>query len=286
MNRRYKIGNIDGKSNYHTHSLYCDGKNTPEEMIERAMELGFNSLGFSGHQFSVQDADYAMDTIKELGYREHINRLKKEYKGKIDIYLGIERDSLSSVTSGFDYVIGSTHHIPFEGDYIHVDYSPSMVDDSVRKYFQGDYMAYIEAYYQYEKNVLERTKGQIVGHFDLVSVFNGGDKFFNEKDPAYKRAAIKSCEGILEGFTEKKGRRELPKDFPEELAMLIDATGLPIFEINTGATAKGRRDVPYPAPFIIEYLADQGVPFVMNSDCHDRRYLDFGFGPLINRYNE
>ena len=35
--------------NLHTHTTYCDGKNTAEEMVQKAIELGFRSLGFSGH---------------------------------------------------------------------------------------------------------------------------------------------------------------------------------------------------------------------------------------------
>ena len=37
------------KCNYHTHTKYCDGKNTPDEMVQRAIELGFTHLGFSEH---------------------------------------------------------------------------------------------------------------------------------------------------------------------------------------------------------------------------------------------
>ena len=37
------------KSNLHTHSLYCDGRNTIDEMIQAAIRAGFESLGFSGH---------------------------------------------------------------------------------------------------------------------------------------------------------------------------------------------------------------------------------------------
>ena len=32
------------KSNYHTHTLFCDGVNTPREMAEQALALGFEAL--------------------------------------------------------------------------------------------------------------------------------------------------------------------------------------------------------------------------------------------------
>ena len=284
MNRRYRIANIHGKSNYHTHTYLCDGKNPPREMVERAVELGFSTLGFSGHQYSVQDSDYAMSPISELRYKDEILALKEEFKDQINIYLGIERDYCCETTQGYDYVIGSTHHLLKDGIWMSIDHSPGIMEEGVKKLFDGDYMAYIETYYELESKVLEKTGGQIVGHFDLVTVFNQGYPYFDEKDPAYIRAAKKSMEGIVDDFVSNKRAKNLPEGFPEELGVMIETTGMPIFEINTGATAKGRKDLPYPAPFLVEYLADMGVPMVMNSDCHDKRYLDFGFDALINRY--
>ena len=39
-------------ANFHTHSTFSDGKNTPEELINYAIEKGFCSLGFSAGGFS------------------------------------------------------------------------------------------------------------------------------------------------------------------------------------------------------------------------------------------
>lgn len=38
-------------SNLHTHTTYCDGKNSIEENILYAIEKNFISLGFSGHSY-------------------------------------------------------------------------------------------------------------------------------------------------------------------------------------------------------------------------------------------
>ena len=37
------------KTSFHTHTTFCDGKNTPEEMVVAAIEKGFVALGFSTH---------------------------------------------------------------------------------------------------------------------------------------------------------------------------------------------------------------------------------------------
>ena len=39
------------KQNLHTHTIYCDGINTPEELVEAAIAKGFDSIGFSGHSY-------------------------------------------------------------------------------------------------------------------------------------------------------------------------------------------------------------------------------------------
>lgn len=285
LEKRYRIGNLDGRSNFHTHTFYCDGKDEPRLMVERALELGFGSIGFSGHQYSEPDANYAMSKEDEKKYIKDIRALAKEFKGRINVYLGIERDYACEAYEGFQYVIGSCHHVLKDGVWLCVDESPEVMEKGVRELFGGDYMEYVKLYYEMEAKVLEKTHGQIVGHFDLVTKFNSGNKYFDENSEEYKRLAIESCDRIIDSFMESENYKSLPAGFPPELGFLIENTGMPIFEINTGATVKGLRDIPYPAPFIIEHLADRGAPMIISSDCHDRRYLDFGFGPLKNRYD-
>ena len=41
------------KGNLHTHTTYCDGNNSPEEMVLDAISAGFNVLGFSGHSYTL-----------------------------------------------------------------------------------------------------------------------------------------------------------------------------------------------------------------------------------------
>ena len=39
------------RQNLHTHTTFCDGKDTPEELVEAAIAKGFDSIGFSGHSY-------------------------------------------------------------------------------------------------------------------------------------------------------------------------------------------------------------------------------------------
>ena len=60
--------------NYHTHTTFSDGKNTPEEIVNFAIEKGLKALGFSDHAFTEHDQRYCMkDTC---GYAREVKRLK------------------------------------------------------------------------------------------------------------------------------------------------------------------------------------------------------------------
>ena len=37
------------KTNYHTHTIWCDGKDDPETVILSAIDKGFDEIGFSSH---------------------------------------------------------------------------------------------------------------------------------------------------------------------------------------------------------------------------------------------
>ena len=59
-------------ANFHTHSTFCDGKNTPEEIVLAALEKGFVSIGFSSHGYTPYDLRYCMKDTD--GYIADIKR--------------------------------------------------------------------------------------------------------------------------------------------------------------------------------------------------------------------
>ena len=65
----------DYKQNLHTHTTYCDGKDTPEQVVLKAIEKGFNSIGFSGHAPNNYSGFSYKRTIPE--YIEEIKRRGK-----------------------------------------------------------------------------------------------------------------------------------------------------------------------------------------------------------------
>ena len=106
---------MNNKQNLHIHSTYADGKDTPEEMILEAINRNFASIGFSEHSYMCfSDYPYQMTVSDTEKYKQEIKALKEKYKGKIDIFCGMEFEMYSDVpTNGFDYLIGSVHYLDY-----------------------------------------------------------------------------------------------------------------------------------------------------------------------------
>ena len=116
------------KYNYHTHTFRChhaEGKD--EEYVLRAIEAGYEEIGFSDHCAWPFEDGYVSymrmipDEIEE--YTESVKALREKYKDKIRIKLGWEceyferhMDWLKETAKkyGFDYFILGHHYTPYE----------------------------------------------------------------------------------------------------------------------------------------------------------------------------
>ena len=239
-------------SNYHTHTYFCDGKNSPEEMVQRAIELGCPELGFSGHSYLSSGASYCMTLEGTEKYKAEIRRLQEKYAGQIKILLGIEMDYFSEIsTDDYDYVIGSVHAVCKDGRYLDVDHTRQIFMDDVKNYYGGDYYSYIEDYYALVADVYRKTKCRIIGHFDLVTKFNESGDLFDPNHPRYQAAANNALDALMKAPV--------------------------ILEVNTGAMARGYTTMPYPAKDILSRWIAAGKPVHFASDCHDTKKLLFAY---------
>ena len=82
-------------SNFHTHTSFCDGKDSAEELVLRAIELGCSEIGFSGHSFVEFDKECCMSITGCEEYKKEIIALREKYADKIKILLGVEQDIYS-----------------------------------------------------------------------------------------------------------------------------------------------------------------------------------------------
>lgn len=244
-------------SNFHTHTRFCDGRDTPAELVEEALRLGCPALGFSGHAHVPFD-DCCMTVEGTAAYRREIRRLQAAFAGRIALYCGIEQDYYSDLPpEGYDYIIGSVHYLEKDGEFLSVDLSRADFTESVRRCYGGDYYAFAEDYYAHVAALYARTGCGVVGHFDLVTKFNEGGALFDTAHPRYRRAALEALHSLLE--------RDV------------------IFELNTGAMARGYRSDPYPAPFLLDELCAHGARLLLSSDCHDKRLLLYGLEAYRNQ---
>ncbi|MBO5726657.1 MAG: PHP domain-containing protein, partial [Clostridia bacterium] len=133
----------------HTHTVYSDGKNTPEEMVLSAIEKGLKTIGISDHSYTSFDDSYCMKKETIDDYIKEITILKEKYRDKIEILCGIEQDLFSGQTDErFDYSIGSVHYFKFGEEYIDVDDSVETLKSAAEKYFGGDIYSLLEEYYR------------------------------------------------------------------------------------------------------------------------------------------
>ena len=244
-------------SNCHTHTRFCDGKNTPEEIVREAIRLGCPELGFSGHSYTVFDESYCMSQAGTQAYMTAIRELQEKYRDKIKILLGIEQDYYSNApTDAYDYVIGSVHYVKKDGCYLPVDESKEIQQENVRKFYNGDFYGFIEDYYATVADLYRKTRCQIVGHFDLIKKFNGAQDLFDPRHPRYQAAANKALTALLTAPT--------------------------ALEVNTGGIARGYIKEPYPARDVLAQWLESGKPVLFASDCHNADQLLFGYDVYKN----
>jgi len=236
------------KVNYHTHSTWCDGGDTPEAMARAAMEKGFDALGFSSHS----------DMVNDVGaYVADIRGLAERYRGQLRILCAIEAELAKPYERGpYDYVIGSHHFITApDGGFFAFDHTPQILAEGIRDHFGGDAVAFVKAYYAALRATLD-LDFDIVGHPDLVRKFNVKHPYFDETADWYHEEQEKTADAIA-------------------------ASGK-LVEVNTGAISRGWIDDAYPSPAFRQMLRARGVKFVLSSDAHSASALDCAFDRFDN----
>ena len=247
-------------SNVHTHSTYCDGANTLREMAEHALSLGFTDLGFSSHSPTPFDPDFP-GIVDEQVYRSEIAALKEEYCGRLGILCGVEQEAYRPVNrEDYDYIIGSVHYMPFDdGAMIPNDNSRTLVDVAARKYYRGDCLAMARDYYSMVVSSTQRDKPDIIGHFDLITKFNGDNSLFDENGKTYRDMALEALDAVIDTVVPYGG----------------------MIEVNTSVMVRKLRNNPYPAPFLMRRMVQRNVRAIITSDSHQASTLNTGFDAAL-----
>ena len=238
------------KTNYHTHSYFCDGKGQPEEYVRSAIEKGMTSIGFSGHSPVPFPSSWNMKLVDLPNYLAEIQRLKDVYQSEIQIYSGLEVDFIEGVCSiadfdqKLDYYIGSVHYLKQfdDGVFFNFDESASRFDLGIQQIFGGSIKEAVNYYFGQLCWMIENYQPPIIGHLDLIKKFNTGNRYFDENEKWFVDAATP--------VLELAKKHEL------------------VVEINTKGKARGA-DTLYPGPSILKRCLEMNVLLTVSADAHN-----------------
>ncbi len=231
----------------HNHTPLCNhATGTPKEYILEAIKQGIDIYGFSDHAPMKFDEKYRMNFSQMNEYESEINSLKEEFKNKIDIRLGYEVDFLDSfidervIKARVDYLIGSIHFINKWG-FDNPEFIGEYKNKDIDKIWQ-DYFDAIEA-------MAKSGLFQIVGHLDLIKVFN---------------------------FLPKKDIKLIAKDAIDA----IKKANMTV-EINSAGWRKPIKE-SYPSKELLKLCYEKDIPITFASDAHKVEDIGYKYQNALN----
>lgn len=237
-------------TNYHSHSLYCDGRAGMRDFVRMAVSRGFTSYGFSSHAPLPFPTHWSMEWDRMDDYLSEFRRLKEQYADRIELSVGLEIDYLNEdshpATARFqdlplDYRIGSVHMVyDPRGELVDVDVTADAFHRLVDKHFGGDLERVVRLYYERMARMVQLGGFDIVGHADKIH--------YN---------AVCYRPGLMD--------EAWYDDLVNDLFSLIAGQGMQV-EINT----KARHDLGtfYPDERYFGRLHRMDIPLQVNSDAH------------------
>jgi histidinol-phosphatase (PHP family) len=238
----------------HSGEFCCHAMDSLEEIVAAYIERGFDWVGITEHIPPVDDRFRYPEEIKAgLNVRQLYDRferyiaacrgLQKKYIQTIQLYVGFETEASSGSIPFIhdlvrlfepDYIVGSVHHV----DDIGFDYSADWYARAVAATgsLEALYCRYFDAQYQF----LSAVNPQVVGHFDLIRIF----------DPSYDATFALSS-------VQNRVRRNL------ELVHSLDM----IMDVNVRAITKGAAE-PYPTRTILRQAIAMGIAVAPGDDSH------------------
>lgn len=257
------------KFNYHSHSTFCDGKNTLEEMALSAIERGMQYFGFSAHSPVPFKNDFGLPTSEIDNYLEETKRLKKKYEDKIKLFTSMEFDYIPKISEdireraekyNLDYIISSIHLVSSENGLWFIDGSKQeSYDKGLIECFGGDIKKAVKAFYSQTNEMISKINPNILGHFDKVKMHNK-DRYFKEDEPWYRDLVMESIDLMKQNNT--------------------------ICEINTRGLYKGRSNDYFPQTPWIKALAQKQVRVTISTDCHKADEVDKLFVECSNHLKD
>jgi len=254
------------KSNFHTHTSYCDGKSSIESNIKQAIALGFQALGFSSHAPVFFENPWSISTMDDyMKYIEEVELYKKKYKEKVDVYKALEADYIPGFTHSFDflrekgdldYIIGGIHLVKNEETekLWFIDGELELFGKGLKKTFNSDIRKGVQQYFYQMNAMIENEKPDVIAHMDKI-VMNNKERFFSSTDKWYRDLAIETLELIAEKQV--------------------------LLEVNTRGFYKKKCKQLFPDLWILKEAKEKNIPVIISSDAHHISELDKGFDEAL-----
>ncbi|MCI0500358.1 MAG: histidinol-phosphatase [Epsilonproteobacteria bacterium] len=233
----------------HNHTYLCNhAHGEMEEYILKAIDLGIDVFGFSEHAPMKNFEDgYRLVLEKQDFYQNTVLELKEKYKNKIEILLGYEVDYIEGdyilddiLKAPVDYLIGSVHYLDkwgFDNPEFIGEYEKREIDTIWEEYFKA------------MQGMARSGHFDIVGHFDLMKVFN---------------------------FLPKKNMKELCFEALKEIKK-ADM----VIELNSSGLRKDVKE-QYPSQEILQMAYELKIPITFGSDAHMVEQVGLYYENLIN----
>jgi len=234
---------------------FCDhAENTLEEIIISYIKKGFKWVGITEHMPSINDKFLYPEEIKAglndrkvlkrfINYMGTCRELQEKYASSIKIITAFEAESYTGAFSSAlnlvkifkpDYIVGSVHHVHD----IPIDMSENLYQKAVSR--AGGITELYCDYFDLQYEMINTLKPQVIGHFDLVRIF----------DPKYP-IHIKLPQ------VQTRIRRNLEKI--KEFDLILD--------FNMRALLKGA-DEPYISAPVLQQALELDIATVPGDDSH------------------
>ncbi len=235
--------------NFHSHSEFCDGRDSMKTIAAEAERLGFFDWGFSPHGPISVESPCNMSPDDMEAYRAETERLSSLHPA-MRISCGLEADYISEHEGPFqmkekypwlDYLIGSVHFVPTQkGNSVDIDGSPARFAERLESEFEGDLEYVVRTFWNQTVEMIKKGGFDIVGHIDKVALNASSVSAEIEMTPWYR-------------------------DLADEAMEVAIASGKAV-EINTKQRLTTGRFFPHPRYWA--RLSRAGVPMPINSDTH------------------
>lgn len=247
-----------------------------DAIVAKAFSMGFKQFCLTEHMPRLDDKylypeetskAYTTVTLSEVfeNYYIHAKQLRKQYEGSgMEILVGFEVEGTDiehlelakRYMPRFDMCVGSVH-------FLHgfpIDFSQDLwlkaKDATNGKSSRSLFLDYFQLQYK----VIDLLHPQVIGHFDLIRLFQ----------PPHESKDLKQWPDVYQQII-------------TNIKLVNSYNGL--FELNSAALRKGW-DSPYPQPDLVQLILELGGKFCLSDDSHGLNQIGLNYHKVWKYVNQ